>query len=52
MPYQMKVMKGHHDQMVRNGITYVINPARAALALTLGRSKLELPDAQIPFMRL
>jgi hypothetical protein len=23
----MKVMKGHHDQMVRNGITYVINPA-------------------------
>lgn len=33
--YQMKVMRGTHDQLVRNGITYVINPAFApALGLT------------------
>ncbi len=33
--YNMKVMQGAHDQLVRNGITYVINPAFIpALGLT------------------
>ena len=33
--YNMKVMKGAHDQLARNGITYVINPAFIpALGLT------------------
>ena len=33
--YNMKVMNGAHDQLVRNGITYVINPAFIpALGLT------------------